>query len=366
VSDGRFMALALSLGRRGMGNTAPNPSVGCVIVKEGRIVGRGWTAPGGRPHAEPQALAQAGAQASGATAYVTLEPCAHHGQTPPCAQALIDAKVARVVIAATDPDTRVSGRGIAMLQAAGIDVVTGIGVAQARDDHAGFFSRITSERPFVTLKLATSFDGRIATATGESQWITGPSARRAVHAMRARHDAVMIGGGTARKDDPSLTVRDMGITAQPTRVVLSRALDLPLTDKLAQTASETPVMLCHASDAPTDLQAAWQGLGATLIPCALRQGQLDPVDVLAQLARAGINRVFCEGGGGLAASLVAADLVDELVGFTAGVVIGGDGRHAIAPTGLTHLDAAPRYRLKSVRQIGADTVHVWTRSQTPL
>lgn len=365
MNDARFMTLALSLGRRGMGNCAPNPAVGCVITKDGRIVGRGWTAPGGRPHAEVRALAQAGQAARGATVYVTLEPCAHHGQTPPCAQALIDAGVGRVVVATGDLDVRVAGRGIAMLQAAGITVDTGVCAAQAWEDHAGFFNRIVAHRPFVTLKLASSFDGRIATATGDSQWITDAPARRAVHAMRARHDAVMVGGGTARHDDPSLTVRDLGLRHQPMRIVLSRQLDLPLTGQLARSAVAIPLILCHGKSAPPDLRDAWSGLGARLVPCAERAGQLDMRDVMRQLAGAGLTRVFCEGGSSVAASLIAADLVDELIGFTAGVTIGGDGLPAIAPMGIDTLKASPRYALKSTRTLGPDVLHIWTR-QSPL
>ena len=210
--DRRYMALALSLGARGLGQVWPNPAVGCVIVKDGRIVGRGRTAPGGRPHAEPQALAQAGAAARGATVYVTLEPCAHFGKTPPCARALIEAGVSRVVSALEDPDPRVDGGGHEMLRAAGIAVETGVMADEARAAQIGFLTRITQGRPMVTLKLASSFDGRIATAAGESQWITGPGARRMVHAMRMSHDAVLVGGGTARADDPMLTVRGMGAT----------------------------------------------------------------------------------------------------------------------------------------------------------
>ncbi len=220
-TDKRYMALALALGRRGQGNCWPNPAVGCVIVRDGRIVGRGWTQPGGRPHAEVEALAQAGALARGATAYVTLEPCSHHGKTPPCAEALIAAGVARVVAAIEDSDTRVAGQGFALLRAAGVEVTTGVLEDEAALDHAGFFMKTEQGRPFVTLKLASSLDGRIATATGQSKWITGPEARREVHAMRARHDAVMVGAGTARADDPSLTVRDLGIDHQPARVVVS-------------------------------------------------------------------------------------------------------------------------------------------------
>ncbi|WP_432817426.1 bifunctional diaminohydroxyphosphoribosylaminopyrimidine deaminase/5-amino-6-(5-phosphoribosylamino)uracil reductase RibD [Sulfitobacter sp. JB4-11] len=356
------MSLALSLGRRGQGRCWPNPAVGCVIVADGRIIGRGWTQPGGRPHAETQALAQAGEAARGGTAFVTLEPCAHHGQTPPCAQALIDAGVARVVVAIADSDPRVDGEGLAMLRTAGVAVDVGECAPEAQADHAGFLTRTTLGRPMLTLKLASSFDGRIATGTGESQWITGPDARRAVHAMRARHDAVMVGGGTARKDDPSLTVRDLGLAYQPVRVVVSRRLDLPLMGQLARTASEVPLILCHGRDADAELSRTWHDLGATLLPCEAKGGQLDPVDVMQQLGRHGLTRVFCEGGGALAASLIEADQVDQLVGFTAGVIIGAEGLPGIGAMGLSHLRDAPRYVLQSTRRIGPDTLHIWART----
>ncbi|WP_375280471.1 bifunctional diaminohydroxyphosphoribosylaminopyrimidine deaminase/5-amino-6-(5-phosphoribosylamino)uracil reductase RibD [Pseudooctadecabacter sp.] len=350
------MGLALSLGRRGLGRVWPNPNVGCVIVKDGRVIGRGWTADGGRPHAETQALAQCAAV--GATAYVTLEPCAHTGKTPPCAQALIDAKVARVVIAADDPDPRVSGKGIAMLRAAGIEVETGVRTAEAVRDMAGFLTRMTQNRPFVTLKLASSFDGRIATATGESQWITGPDARRMVHAQRAAHDAVLVGAGTVRADDPTLTVRDIGVTRQPVRIVASRKLDIDAT-ALRATQDQAPLWLCHGADATV---APWQDAGATTIACAARGRQIDPIDMMAKLADLGLTRVFCEGGGSLAASLLAADLVDEVVGFTAGLILGAEGTPSVGAMGLDRLSDAPRFKLIETRTIGADLMHRWQRA----
>ncbi len=356
------MALALSLGRRGQGSCWPNPAVGCVIVRDGRIVGRGWTQPGGRPHAEPVALAQAGEAARGATAYVSLEPCSHHGKTPPCSQTLIDAGVARVVCALQDSDPRVSGQGFDMLRAAGIEVTTGVLSSDAARDHAGFLLRTEQGRPLVTLKLANSFDGRIATATGESKWITGPEARRAVHAMRARHDAVLVGAGTARADDPSLTVRDMGVDRQPVRVVVSRHLDLPLMSQLARTARDVPVWLCHGAGADIERIKAWEGLGAKLIPCALHGVQVDAGDLLQQLGAAGLTRVFCEGGSALAASLLADDLVDELIGFTAGLAIGAEGLPALGAMGLDRLAQAPRFQLAETRPVGADILHRWTRA----
>ncbi len=355
------MALALSLGRRGQGTCWPNPSVGCVVVRDGRIVGRGWTQPGGRPHAEPLALTQAGEAARGATAYVSLEPCSHYGETPPCAEALIEAGVARVVSAIEDSDPRVAGQGFAMLREAGIEVTTGVLAEQAARDHAGFFLKTEQGRPFVTLKMASSFDGRIATETGHSQWITGPNARRAVHAMRARHDAVMVGAGTARADDPSLTVRDLGVQHQPVRVVVSRHLDLPLMGQLARTASDIPVWLCHGPHPDPERARAWEGLGARLIPCALDGHHVDAADLLQQLGQAGLTRVFCEGGSALAASLLKGDLVDELVGFTAGLTIGAEGLSAIGALRLDTLDTAPRFDLIETRVVGGDILHRWAR-----
>lgn len=361
MNDHALMAHALTLGRRGLGRVWPNPAVGAVIVNDGRVVGRGWTAPGGRPHAETQALAQAGDGARGGTAYVTLEPCSHQGQTGPCAQALIDAGLRRVVTALTDPDPRVSGRGHAMMQASGIEVIQDVGADQARYDQAGFLQRVTQGRPMVTLKLATSFDGRIATASGDSQWITGPLARRAVHAMRASHDAVLVGGGTARADDPMLTVRDLGVAHQPVRVVLSRKLDMPLDNALMRSAGEVPLWLCHGDDLDPDHVAAFTRAGAVCIPCRTVGRQLDLAAVFQQLGARGLTRVFCEGGGALAASLLLADLVDRLVGMTAGLPIGAEGVPVLGALGFGGLDEAPRYALHHVRRIGGDVCHEWAR-----
>lgn len=326
--DLRHMDHALRLARRGLGNVWPNPAVGCVIVAAGLVVGRGWTQPGGRPHAERMALDAAGAAARGATAYVTLEPCAHHGRAPPCADALVAAGVARVVSALTDPDPRVAGRGHARLRAAGIEVVEGVRSAPAAELQRGFLSRVTLDRPMVTLKLATSFDGRIATAAGESRWITGEAARRHVHLLRLAHDAVMVGAGTARADLPALNVRGFGPVRQPVRVVIANA---PI-----------PALPPEGPD---------HG------PLWVLPGPVD--EALAELGRRGLTRVFCEGGGQLAAALLAAGLVDELVGYTAGVVLGGDGRAAVAPLALGALAEAPRFRLAETRALGGDVFHRW-------
>ena len=324
------MRQALALARRGLGNTWPNPAVGCVLIRDGRVVGRGWTQPGGRPHAEAMALAQAGAAARGATAYVTLEPCAHHGKTPPCAEALVRAGIARVVSALTDPDPRVAGRGHAILRAAGVAVTEGVCESDAREAQRGFLTRVAQGRPMLTLKLASSFDGRIATASGESQWITGAQARRHVHALRLTHDAVMVGGETARADRPGLNVRGFGALRQPVRIVVSSRAppELP-----AEDAAHGPL---------------WQVSGP-------------PEAFMAELGARGLTRVFCEGGGVLAASLLRAGLVDQLIGYTAGLVLGGDGRPGFAALGLGALAEAPRFRLVETRRIGPDLLHRWLR-----
>ncbi|MGR3290104.1 MAG: bifunctional diaminohydroxyphosphoribosylaminopyrimidine deaminase/5-amino-6-(5-phosphoribosylamino)uracil reductase RibD [Paracoccaceae bacterium] len=361
-ADTTHMRHALALGVRGLGRTWPNPSVGCVIVSDGKIVGRGWTGDGGVPHAETVALAQAGSAAKGATVYVTLEPCSHHGRTPPCVEALISAGVSRVLIASPDPNPAVDGQGAERLRAAGIQVVTGVLQAETQRQHAGFFSRISLGRPMLTLKLAASFDGRIATAGGDSQWITGAAARRVVHMQRAQQDAVMIGGGTARHDDPMLNVRDLGITRQPVRIVWSRHLDLPLQGKLAHSAKEIPLWILHAQGADRFLCDTWSGCGARLFPIVVgRDRQLDPVAALSALGAAGLTRIYCEGGGALAASLLAADLVDALICFTAGVGLGADGLPMLGPQGLRHLSAAKRFQLLQTRAIGVDTMTQWHR-----
>ncbi|WBU58343.1 bifunctional diaminohydroxyphosphoribosylaminopyrimidine deaminase/5-amino-6-(5-phosphoribosylamino)uracil reductase RibD [Paracoccus sediminicola] len=321
---------ALRLARRGLGNTWPNPSVGCVLVRDGRVVGRGWTQPGGRPHAERMALAQAGTAARGATAYVTLEPCAHHGRTPPCAEALAASGVTRVVSALTDPDPRVAGRGHAILREAGIEVTEGVRADEAGALQRGFLCRVTQARPMVTLKLATSLDGRIATASGESQWITGARARRHVHLLRMQHDAVMVGGGTARADLPSLNVRGFGAVRQPVRVVVS-SRDLPAMP--AEDADHGPL---------------WQLSGP--LP-----------DLLRDLGARGLTRVFCEGGGVLAAGLIAADLVDELVIYQAGLMMGAAARPAVAALPDMALAALPRFGISRTQRLGADLCQIWTR-----
>ena len=350
------MRHALELGRRGLGKVWPWPSVGCVIVKDGQIVGRGVSSQTRKMHAEVVALEQAGEAAKGATVYVTLEPCAHHGTTPPCANALVKAGVACVVSACDDPNPLVSGKGYDILRDAGVEVITGVLGEEAARDHVGFLLTQTEMRPMVTLKLASTLDGRIATATGDSKWITGPAARKMVHAMRANHDAVMVGGGTVRADDPRLDVRGLGPIKQPVRVVLSRKLDLPLDGILAQTAKTQPLWLCHGADAEA---GSWKAKGALSIPCKITNSQVDPKDALRNLTKNGITRVFCEGGGSLSASLLTAGLVDELVFFSAGALIGAEGIPSLSSLGITALADAPRFELSDVQRIGPDVMQRW-------
>ena len=352
------MRHALSLAGRGLGQVWPNPAVGCVIVQKGRVVGRGRTQPGGRPHAERVALDQAGNSAQGANAYVTLEPCAHHGQTPPCADALIEAGVSRVVVALGDPDARVAGRGIAMLRNAAIDVVTGVEEVTARRLQAGFLSRVLKGRPALTLKLALTLDGRIATASGESRWITGPDARRRVHAERARHDAVLVGAGTVRIDDPDLTVRNLGVSYQPVRIVASRHLRLPATARLFKGSDKAPVWLLHDEDSSGDART-FEEAGARLLGVPSRGSHLDVTAMMKRLGDEGLTRVFCEGGGTLAASLLSAGLVDELLVFGAGLVLGAEGQPGLGALGVSALAEAPRFDLDSVENVGGDVMQRW-------
>lgn len=360
MSDVAHMTHALRLAARGLGNTWPNPAVGCVLVKEGVVVGRGWTQPGGRPHAERRALDQAGGAARGATAYVTLEPCAHHGHTPPCAEGLIAAGVARVVTALTDPDPRVAGRGHAMLRQAGLAVTEGVMTPEASRLNAGFLKRVTQGLPFVTLKLATTLDGRIATASGESRWITGAEARRHVHLLRLSHDAVMVGAGTARADDPDLTVRDLGAQHQPVRIVLDSRLSHSPDSRLGRTARAAPVWMLHSTAAPAAAREAWLETGAVLIEVAGNAQGLDLTAALQALATRGLTRILCEGGGQLAASLVAAGLVDDLASYGAGCLIGSDGRAAFGALGLAALADAPRLTLRATQLLGRDTFNLWS------
>jgi diaminohydroxyphosphoribosylaminopyrimidine deaminase/5-amino-6-(5-phosphoribosylamino)uracil reductase len=332
------MAVALRLAERGLGSVWPNPAVGCVLAQGGRIVGRGWTQPGGRPHAEVEALGRAGPAALGATAYVSLEPCAHYGHTPPCTMALLQAGIRRVVIATLDPDPRVDGRGIEQLRQAGVEVAVGLGRARADAINAGFILCKQAGRPLVTLKLATSLDGRIATRTSASQWITGEQARAHGHLLRRSHDAVMVGSGTALADDPALTCRLPGVDDhRRVRIVLDGRLRLDPASKLARSAREAPTWLFTAADAAPGKVAALRALGVEVMAVALQDGRLDLGLVLAALAARGITRVLVEGGAELATSLLRQRRVDRLAWFRAPMLIGGDGHAALGALGVEAL-----------------------------
>jgi len=353
------MALAISLGRRNLGQTSPNPSVGCVIVKNDVIVGRGYTAPSGRPHAETLALKQAGSAAKGATAYITLEPCSHEGKTPPCAHALVKAGIKRAVIAAIDPDMRVNGKGISILEAAGIEVKVGVLSDQASLDHAGFFSSQSEYRPWITLKLAASIDGKIATARGDSKWITGSSARHFVHNMRRKHDAIMVGSGTVISDDPSLNVRDLGACIQPYRIVLNSNLDIPVKSNLTKKIHEQPVWIFHSNEVSEDRKSEWLEVGAKLFECHVDSFGISIKDVMQNLSDKGITRLLCEGGGKLAASLIRSELVDEIVTFHGGLTIGADGLPSIGNLGVCSLNEAKRWQLVRTQSFGTEVLNMW-------
>ena len=357
AADRRWMKAALALGRRGLGGTAPNPSVGCILVNDGRVVGRGWTQPGGRPHAEAEALRRAGTAARGATAYVTLEPCAHRGRTPPCADALIEAGVARVAVALDDPDVRVAGSGLARLAAAGIVVESGVCAEPVIDDLGGYLKRQREGRPRFSLKLATSLDGRIATAGGDSKWITGAPARTRGHALRAVHDAVMVGIGTALADDPLLTCRLPGIKRRTVRIVLDSHARLPAENRLVRTAAEHPVWQFTATEA---LDAAPGAAPVRRFACPVdNAGRLDLPAVAATLGAEGLNDVLVEGGGQVAASLMRAHLADRVYWFRAGAVLGGDARPAVGSLGLERLADAGRWQVQSREPCGDDLLEIW-------
>jgi diaminohydroxyphosphoribosylaminopyrimidine deaminase/5-amino-6-(5-phosphoribosylamino)uracil reductase len=361
-----MMRAALALARRSLGSTWPNPAVGCVIVRDGHVIARGRTREGGRPHAEADAIAEAaksGLSLKGATAYVTLEPCSHHGRTPPCADALVASGVARVVSALEDPDPRVKGRGHERLKAAGIAVEVGEGAAEAAAINAGFLLRVREGRPLFHLKVAGSLDGRIATASGESKWITGEAARRDGHRLRAIHDAILVGAATAAADDPELTCRLPGLGGRsPLRIVLDSQARLSPRSKLATSARVTPVWLVCTKTSPADRRDALNKLGVEIVE--VESGDDGRIDVAAAgqaLGARGLTRVLVEGGGQVAASFLKAGLVDGISSYRAGLILGADGRSAVGGLEFARLGSAPRFRLVSARQLQGDTLETWRR-----
>lgn len=354
--DQRWMRAALALARRGEGRTCPNPAVGCVIVRNGCLMGRGWTRPGGRPHAETVALNDAGGTAAGATAYVTLEPCSHHGKTPPCADALISAGISRVVVAITDPDDRVSGQGIERLKAAGITVTTGVLGDEVASFYAAYIRHRLTGLPLVTIKLATSLDGRIALADGTSQWITSAVSRARVHLMRSRTDAIMTSAATVLADNPTLNCRLPGVEGyQPLRVVVSTGLALDPSGNLRQSLDQGPVLHLHSDDlAPTD------GIEQIRVAAA-GNGKPDLSAVMRALGKRGITSVMVEAGGRFAASLIREGLVQRLVWMRSAMLIGHDGLPAIADLGLEKLAEGHDFKRVALYPSGPDTVEVLER-----
>jgi diaminohydroxyphosphoribosylaminopyrimidine deaminase/5-amino-6-(5-phosphoribosylamino)uracil reductase len=349
------MDYASRLGRRALGTTAENPPVGCVIVRGDDIVGVGWTQPGGRPHAETQALAMAGEEARGATAYVTLEPCAHHGRTGPCAEALVAAGVARVVTAFEDPDPRTAGKGHEILRAAGIAVETGVGQHAAREALAGFLTRIVKKRPQVILKLAVSADGKIAEGKGKRTTITGRAAQARVHLLRAQCDAVLVGLSTVLADDPELTVRLPGLEDRsPVRIVADTRLSIPSHVKLVKTAKDLPLWLLATRSGSVGNDSI------VVIDCRQgKDGWVDMRDAMKRLAKRGINRLLVEGGSHIARSFLEANLVQRVELYRAPMELGPQGIDAFA--GLDWRRVSRRFRVISEERLGADSLTVYEK-----
>ena len=365
AADQRFMQLALTLGRRGQGRTWPNPAVGAVVVKDGVIVGRGWTQPGGRPHAEPEALARAGDAARGATLYVTLEPCSHFGKSPPCADAIIAAGIARVVSAIGDPNPEVAGQGHTRLRTAGITVDIGLGAAEAARDHAGHFRRVRDRRPHVILKLAVSSDDKIAAAGHKPVAITGEAAKARVHLLRAQCDAVLVGIGTVLADDPLLTCRLPGMEARsPVRVVLDSRLRIQGSSRLVHSARETPlwVMASELAEAPAAMKLGAAGAQVMRLAPPKASAGLDPAAVLHALAEKGITRLLVEGGARVASSFVAAGLVDEVWLLRGPDPIGADGVAALDALPLTAITQSPALKVRASETLQKDTLTIYERT----
>lgn len=365
AADQRYMQLALALGRRGQGRTWPNPAVGAVVVKDGVIVGRGWTQPGGRPHAEPEALRRAGEAARGATLYVTLEPCSHFGKSPPCVDAVIASGIARVVSAIEDPNPEVAGKGHAKLRAAGITVDVGLGAVEAARDHAGHFRRIRDGRPHVILKLAVSTDDKIGAAGRKPVAITGEAARTAVHLMRARSDAILVGIDTALADDPLLTCRLPGMEARsPVRVVLDRALRLRGDSRLVHSARQTPlwVVTSETSEAAAAMKLGAAGAQVIRVATDLAKPGLDLLAVLHALSEKGITRLMVEGGARVAASFVAAGLADEIWLLRGPATVGADGVPALDALPLAAITQSPAYLVRASETLDKDTLTVYERA----
>ena len=351
AEDFRLMAHALQLAERGLWTTSPNPRVGCVLARGGQIVGEGWHERAGEPHAEVHALRQAGERARGATAYVTLEPCSHHGRTPPCAEALIAAGVSRVVAAMQDPNPLVAGRGLALLEAAGIATACGLLASEARELNIGFVSRMERGRPWLRLKTAASLDGKTALNNGLSQWITGPDARRDGHRWRARACAILTGIGTVRDDDPRLDVREVETTRQPLRVIVDSRLETPPQARILQGGG--PLLIAAAVDSP-ERRKMLTAAGAEVLLLPNPAGKVALPDLLGELGRRGINEVHAEAGWKLNGSLLREGLVDELLLYLAPCLLGHHAAGLFNLPELTALDGKRELKIGDLRQVGSD------------
>ena len=358
------MQTALTLGRRGLGQTWPNPAVGAVVVRDGLVVGRGWTQPGGRPHAETEALGRAGAAARGATLYVTLEPCCHHGRTPPCTDAIIAAGIGRVVSAIEDPNPQVAGQGHDLLRQASVKVAVGEGADAARRDHAGHIRRVRDGRPHVTLKLAASADGKAGLTGRRPASITSEASRERAHLMRAMNDAVLTGIGTVLSDDPQLTCRLPGMAARsPVRVVLDTGLRIPLTSQLLGAARAAPLWIIAGPDASHDAERMLRQHGAEVLRAPLAGASLDIAAVLRLLSVRGITRVMVEAGPILASAFLAAGVVDVAVLFQSAAPLGDDGIAALEGRSLDDLTRSARFIHRTTESIGTDTMTIYDRAE---
>ncbi len=361
--DAYFMSQALMLAEQGLGRVAPNPSVGCVIAKDGMMLAAARTQDGGRPHAEAFACDMA-QNAQGATLYVTLEPCAHQGQTPPCVDKIIQSGIIRVVIATLDPNPLVNGTGVKALKAAGIYVDVGLMEQEAKAVNAGFFKVLREEIPYITLKTATSLDAKIATAQGESKWITGEEARDYAHQERGRHDAILVGINTVLADDPLLTVRFAGTSRQPTRIVLDTHLRTPLECKLVTTAKEHATWVFAGATAPAEKRAELENHGVRVVQFAADYaGRVPLEDALKVLAAEGITRLMVEGGAQIITSFLQGGLYDRLVWFRAPIIIGQEGMDAIGKLGIEHLQDVLRFGQKKTMTLGADLIEIYEKGQ---
>ncbi len=340
----KFMRRALAQARKGVGKTSPNPAVGCLIVRDGQIVGEGWHRKAGTPHAEVHALAMAGEKAAGADVYVTLEPCSHHGRTPPCAEALIGANVARVFAGMVDPNPKVSGGGVRILEEAGIQVVVGILERECRALNEAFVKHVTTGLPFVILKSALTLDGKIATAMGDSKWVTNDKSRGYVHKLRAMVDAVLVGVGTVAADDPQLTARIPG-GKDPLRVVVDSGLRFPRNAQMLRSQSPAGTLVATVSRDGTAIHEL-ASLGAEILPCRERDGRVDLRDLLAQLGARGIQSLLLEGGGVLAGEALRQGLVDKFLLFFAPKLVGGEGIAPFAGPGVARM--ADAFRLRDI------------------